>query len=256
MNSISLLYHDVVTSNNFDSSGFSGADADIYKLNASEFDRHLNAIALTNPRVLMTFDDGGISFYDRIAPALEQRGWRGYFFIATNWVDKPRFLSAAQIRDLRRRGHRIGSHSCSHPSRMSHCAYEDIRSEWTESLTRLSDILGERVEMASVPGGYYSRKVAKAAAVAGIRTLFTSEPTMTAHSVDGCIVVGRFTIRQGTPPETAAALARADYFPRLKQSLSWNAKKALKAAGGNTWLKFRKRVLRSLQPRLTQPTRT
>jgi|ERR1051326_3142759 peptidoglycan/xylan/chitin deacetylase (PgdA/CDA1 family) len=256
MNSVALLYHDVVTANDFESSGFAGAEADIYKLNANEFERHLDAIAHANPRVLMTFDDGGISFYDRIAPALEQHGWRGYFFIATNWIGKPGFLNTSQIRDLRSRGHMVGTHSCSHPLRMSHCAFEEIQHEWTESVIRLSDILGERVEMGSVPGGYYSKKVAKAAALAGIRTLFTSEPTLNAHSVDGCVVVGRFTVRQGTSAEIAAALARADYIPRLKQSLSWNTKKALKKAGGTAWLTLRKRVLRSLQPRLSQAPRT
>jgi peptidoglycan/xylan/chitin deacetylase (PgdA/CDA1 family) len=246
MNSISLLYHDVVNPGQFHSSGFSGIEADIYKLERPEFSRHLDAIAQANGHVLLTFDDGGSSFYETIAPALEARGWKGYFFIATNWIGKPGFLTAAQIRELRQHGHLIGTHTCSHPSRISHCTFEEILFEWTYSLIALSDILGERIGMGSVPGGYYSRKVGMAAAAAGLRTLFTSEPSINAHRVDGCVITGRFTIRRGTSAVTAAALARGAMIARLKQSALWNSKKLLKMAGGPAWLSLRKRVLQGV----------
>ena len=45
MKAISLLYHDVVMPGQFDSSGFAGGDADIYKFARPEFERHLEAIA-------------------------------------------------------------------------------------------------------------------------------------------------------------------------------------------------------------------
>src|SRR5207244_342579 len=112
--------------------------------------------------------------------------------------------------------------SSSHPPRMSHCAFEEIIDEWTSSRLVLSDILGEAVEIGSVPGGYYSSKVGSAAAVAGLRTLFTSEPTVKTHAVDGCVIAGRFTIRQRTSANTAAALASAALLPRLKQYACWN----------------------------------
>jgi peptidoglycan/xylan/chitin deacetylase (PgdA/CDA1 family) len=252
MNSITLLYHDVVRAGEFQSSGFTGGGADIYKLDREEFCRHLDVIARVNRRVLLTFDDGGVSFYDEIAPALEDRGRRGYFFIATNWIGKPGFLSAAQIRELRARGHRIGTHSCSHPQRMSRCSFEAMKHEWADSIIALSDVLGERIEMGSVPGGYYSRKVANAAAVAGLRTLFTSEPSVSAYSVDSCVVVGRFTIRRGTSSETTAALAGGAVLPRLKQYASWNTKKLLKLAGGSAWLNFRKRILSNTRREMPQ----
>jgi peptidoglycan/xylan/chitin deacetylase (PgdA/CDA1 family) len=243
MNGVTLLYHDVVNPGEFSASGFPGIEADVYKLERPEFERHLQAIDATNSRFVLSFDDGGISFHDTIAPALEEHGWWGSFFIATNWIGKPGFLTADQIRELRDRGHQIGTHSCSHPPRISHCAFDEIVREWTDSLSRLSDILGEQVETGSVPGGYYSNKVAEAAAVSGIRTLYTSEPTSRSHEVNGCVVIGRFTIKRGMSAETAAALARADRFARLQQSATWGAKKALKIVGGAAWLKIRRRVL-------------
>ena len=243
MNSVALLYHDVVLNGAYESSGFRGADADIYKLDAREFLQHLDAISSVNAQALITVDDGGVSAAENIAPLLERFGLNGYFFVPTDWIGRDGFLSREQIRELRSRGHLIGSHSCSHPERISHCTWDRICEEWRRSVDILSEILREDGQMASIPGGFYSQRVARAAGLAGIRTLFTSEPTVQVQKVDNCVVVGRFMIQQRTSPGQAAALARGDALPRLRQSLVWNTKKGLKVVGGNAWLRFRKWAL-------------
>jgi len=101
----------------------------------------------------------------------------------------------------------------------------------------LSDILGETVDIASVPGGYYRRNVAEAAAEAGIRTLFTSEPRTSSQVVNGCLVLGRFTIQQGVPAVTAAAIAAGSATNRFHQFAYWNIKKIAKVAGGTVGYK-------------------
>src|SRR5215510_5632824 len=81
MRIVSLLYHDVVPPGDFESSGFPGGDAAIYKLELPEFEQHLNAIHpvisrhvtlrelphLQTPPMLLTFDDGGSSAHTYIA---------------------------------------------------------------------------------------------------------------------------------------------------------------------------------------------
>ena len=42
---------------------------------------------------------------DCVADELEQMGWRGHFFITSDWIGRRGFLTAGQIRELRRRGH-------------------------------------------------------------------------------------------------------------------------------------------------------
>src|SRR5215471_14863174 len=224
MRVVFLLYYDVVPSGDFESSGFPGGDAAIYKLELPEFEQHLNAIhaVISRPATvrelphlqtrptLLTFDDGGSSAHTYIADLLERLGWRGHFFVTTNWIGQRGFLTPAQIRDLRSRGHLIGSHSCSHPPRMSYCSRKELLEEWNNSVAILSDIVGEQIDLASVPGGYYRRHVAETATEAGIRTLFTSEPRISSQVVNGCIVLGRFTIRQKVPPATVAAIARGN----------------------------------------------
>jgi peptidoglycan/xylan/chitin deacetylase (PgdA/CDA1 family) len=193
--------------------------------------------------VLITFDDGGASGTLYIADMLEARGWIGNFFITTGQIGRPGFMDAGALRDLRRRGHVVGSHSASHPARMSACTPAELDREWGDSIDRLAELLGERVEVASVPGGYHSRAVAEAAARACLRVLFTSEPVVRIHAVHDCLVVGRFGVQQGVPAEWAAAVARGEPMPRALRYLHWNGKKLLKRLGGDAWLRARRSIL-------------
>jgi peptidoglycan/xylan/chitin deacetylase (PgdA/CDA1 family) len=192
---------------------------------------------------LLTFDDGGVTAYDPIADILEANGWRGHFFITVNYIDSPSFVSAEQIRALHRRGHIIGSHSCSHPERMSSCPLDQLVSEWCKSRDVLSEIVGDAITAASVPGGFYSRAVGQAAAQAGFKVLFNSEPTLRSHTVDGCLVLGRYTVYRGMSAEKAAALVARRVLPRFQQAFLWNARKVSKAICGRLYLRLRKQLL-------------
>jgi peptidoglycan/xylan/chitin deacetylase (PgdA/CDA1 family) len=262
---ISLLYHDVLPEGaEASSSGFGGADADIYKLGESLFSEHLERIAelgadrvtaLTEPTmprerasrapVLFTFDDGGVTADEPTARLLEERGWRGHFFVVTERLGRKGFLNPSQLVQMRKRGHLIGSHSHTHPAGFSRLSYERMVQEWRQSREILEKILGEPVWSASVPGGFYSREVARAAREAGYRVLFNSEPAAGPTDVDGLLVLGRYGIQHRTSAEAALRLARADRLPLLRQSLTWNAKKPLKKIGGPAWLVFRRWFFRS-----------
>jgi peptidoglycan/xylan/chitin deacetylase (PgdA/CDA1 family) len=240
---ITLLYHDVTPPGQEDASGFAGAGAARYKLAPAEFRAHLDALAAVASGWQLTFDDGGVSAHDLVAAALEDHGWRGHFFVTTDYLGRPGFLRPEQVRDLRQRGHVIGSHSCSHPLRLSACGWGQLLDEWRRSRDVLEEVLGEPVRTASVPGGFYSRAVARAAAAAGVQVLFTSEPTAGSWTVDGCLVRGRYTVFRGTSAAQAAALASGRLLPRLRQALAWNVKKVAKAAGGGLYERLRERLL-------------
>lgn len=257
MRCVTLLYHDVVGENDWESSGFTGPGTTRYKLRRDEFERHLAALASARASgpvlaseipynsfpFLLTFDDGGESAYSCIAELLDGLQWKGHFFITAGRIGTKGFVNAEQIRSMRARGHVIGSHSFSHPTRMANCTTSELNKEWTKSVGMLSEILGESVNTASVPGGFYSRHVAETASAAGVRVLFNSEPTIRLRQVDGCRVVGRFGILQGLPPSTSAALVSRHSRCRSQQWLYWNFKKLLKRAGGRYWIAARERIL-------------
>ncbi len=246
------MYHDVVDGDAA-SSGFSGPGADVYKLDRREFAQHLDSIrrradvvgreAGSRMPLFLTFDDGGVSAHSHIAPMLEERGWRGHFFITTDRIGEPGFLDAAQIRELAQRGHVIGSHSCSHPPRISTCSPAELRHEWADSVAALASILDREITVASVPGGFYAHDVGQAAAAAGIRVLFTSEPTTRVGRTGECVLLGRYGIWRGMPPSTSGAIAAGALAPRLRQSAWWSVKKAAKSLPGDPYAKLRRTLL-------------
>lgn len=260
MQAISLMYHDIVEPHEHERSGFAGADAALYKLSPSQFAQHLRALAevvqahpdatprtvfqpVNHRALFLTFDDGGVSAITQIADALEAHGWRGHFFVTAGWIGKAGFLNQEQIQSLHQRGHIIGSHSYSHPLRMATLSVDELQLEWRTSVARLSEIIGAQINVASIPGGQYARKIAIAAATTGITTLFTSEPVTSCHEVEGCRVYGRFTIRRTTTASVAAALASGKIVPRFQQWIGWNVRKAAKTLGGAQYLKIRQRLL-------------
>jgi peptidoglycan/xylan/chitin deacetylase (PgdA/CDA1 family) len=263
MKAISLLYHDVIINKDYDSSGFSGPGAAIYKLEISKFKQHLNMIhkkTKNKPQLIsesfprtsgkvplfFTFDDGGSSTYNYIADLLDQYGWKAHFFVTVANIGKPFFLTKKQIKDLRKRGHVVGTHSLNHPEKMSACSWDQLLIEWGESVRVLSEILGEEVTYASLPGGYYSKKIAKAASIVGIKVLFTSEPIKNAHYVDNCLLLGRYTIKRYTSPKVAAELSNGALFPCFSQFLFWNLKKIFKYFNSAYYSRIRNIFLKNI----------
>jgi peptidoglycan/xylan/chitin deacetylase (PgdA/CDA1 family) len=260
MRSTALVYHDVLADGGPDDSGFAGAAALSYKLTETQFNRHLDLIAaalgvgapqcLPDPgavttmggAVVLTFDDGGASAPTRILHALREHGWRAHFFVTTDLIGSSGFMKPEGLRELHDAGHVVGSHSASHPLRMSYLAHEAIRREWRDSRARLEDLLGAAVTAASVPGGYYSRTVASAAAEAGIRVLFTSEPRRSVTMVDGIAVVGRFSVTRRTSDDDVVSLVSGRHGAVLRQRLAWDAKKVAKRVGGKAWLAAREKL--------------
>lgn len=239
MRVVSLLFHDVFVSDPAES-GFVSEAAHRYKLSVADFDAQLAHIAQLRsdaplaagvlsgpvgnvPPYTITFDDGGVSYHTLIADRLDARGWRGYCFVSTGLIGRPGFLDARQLRELDARGHVIGSHSASHPARFSTLPFDAMVREWRDSRARLEDVLGHAVQVASVPGGYFSPTVARAADEAGVTMLFTSEPVTTVVAGRPALL-GRFTIRRGDAPDAAMRFLAAAPWARSSAWLSWNAK--------------------------------
>ena len=264
MRMVSLLFHDVYAADPRES-GFASDAADRYKLSAAAFEAQLQGLASVRADApllaaepacleasaseagdmpfLITVDDGGVSYYTMLADRLEARGWRGHCFVSTDAIGTRGFLNVAQIRELDARGHVIGSHSASHPTRFSACSVDQMRQEWTRSRQVLEDLLGHHVIVASVPGGYYSKTVAHAARDAGLRILFTSEPTTSIHDEQGCTSVGRFVIRHGDASDTSRRLVLSAPWARWSAWARWNAKGMVKPVLGPAYMRVADVVL-------------
>jgi peptidoglycan/xylan/chitin deacetylase (PgdA/CDA1 family) len=244
------MYHDVVTAGRPDESGFPGPGPAVYKLDWTAFEAHLDALAgaAAAPAAhgeegwLLTFDDGG-ACSRRVAETLAERGWVGHFLVTTALLGADGFATEDDLRAMHALGQVVGSHSHTHPERISGLDAEEIAGEWTTSIERLGEILGEPVIAASVPGGFSSQAVEHAAAAAGVRVLFTSLPTTKTRVVDGCLVLGRYAVRATTAPDEAAALLTGRGLARRRQSAAWAVRGVPKRVLGGAYPRIRGAVL-------------
>ena len=202
-------------------SGFQRPAARAFKHTRGAFAATLDAIAarglkpvrvsdvdfLRNGRhVMLTFDDGGASAL-HACDALARRGWHGHFFIVTSLIGTRGFLDADGIRQVRKAGHVIGTHSHTHPDIFRDLSPERMAEEWRVSRARLAEILGEPCDAGSIPGGDISPLALRVTAAAGLRWMFTSEPWVAPRAVNGCWMLGRFGAKGDTPPAAVADLA-------------------------------------------------
>lgn len=240
---IVLMYHDIYCES-VSESGFQNASAFQYKVQVEEFEAHVAAVSeycKNHPdvKVDFTFDDGGCSFYTLAAPILEKYDRRGTFFISTNYLDTPLFLSMEQLRMLAKRGHRVGSHSHSHPA-LTCLGEESIAEEWKVSVRKLKGcVIGGMT--ASVPNGDGNKVVMQKALEAGIQTLYTSVPTTKVNDYDGMKVVGRYVVYQGMSTTDVMSIVGSKSKRRLMY-VKWWLLRMVKGALGSNYNKL-KRVL-------------
>jgi peptidoglycan/xylan/chitin deacetylase (PgdA/CDA1 family) len=122
----------------------------------------------TDRAVVLTFDDGTEDALTLALPALQRRGMRGSFFIATGLVGKPGFLTWDGVRALAAAGMEVGSHTVRH-ARLADLGEAEVRTELVESKRTLEAELGRPVDLLAYPYNSVRSRVRKAAAEAGYR---------------------------------------------------------------------------------------
>ena len=245
-------YHDVVAGAERDATGFIGPGPNRYKIDPRAFAAQLEAIAAAadgtglafdeTARVVLTFDDGGRSSLDTIAPLLAARDWHGHFFVTTGRIGPPGFLDEAGIRELAACGHDIGSHSHTHPF-LTRLDDRAVGEEWRRSKGVLEQILGRPGASASIPTGYYEERVGRSAAAAGYTLLFTSEPRTQPRRLGELVVQGRFAVTTGTPAARVGDLAAHSGRALAREALWWHGRNAAKRTLGPVYQHVRQSVL-------------
>ena len=104
----------------------------------------------------MTFDDASQGQYANALPILRRHRFVATFFVMTVVLDKPHWLSRAQVRRLDRLGMTIAAHSWDHqPVTGYHGA--DWRTQLVTPARELGRLLGHRVRLFAYPYGRWSR---------------------------------------------------------------------------------------------------
>lgn len=239
---IVLMFHDVI-GYLCPASGFQTIGANQYRLDEDVFSLFVELTSEAKNDVVYTFDDGGVSFYQIIAPILERHEKRGIFCITTSYIGKPGFLSAEQIKALDSKGHIIASHSHTHPRDISRLSENDLYEEWSKSKAILENILGKSVIAASVPGGAVSKKVIHSLFKAGFSEIYTSKPAITQQRYQDGIVIGRFAIKRSTSEIELNKILNSQAY-RFRLFLEYKVLRVIKALMGPSYNILKQLILK------------
>lgn len=194
--------------------------------------------------VVLTFDDGDLSGYTTAAPILESYGFRADFFIVSEWVGRPGFMTPDQLRELRRRGHGIHSHSRTHPVLPS-LGDAQIEDEVAGSKAELEAIVGGPVSYFSIPGGAYDDRVIAAARRAGYRRVLNSVEGYN-DSSEPAFTLRRFTPRAYTSVRSVGGVCRHQTFTIGRLAMKRTALSAAKRVLGDApYQRLRRLIVRN-----------
>lgn len=194
-------------------------------------------------RVVITFDDGNRSDRLRALPILERYGFTATFYITTEWIGRPGFLTGADIRALAERGMEIGSHGHTHRY-FSDMGQGELEGELSRSLSGLANVLGHQVTALSAPGGRLHPKLRVLATAAGITTIATSRFAAFEAGEDP-LSVPRIPVQSTTPTTAFRSMYRCARGYYLKNALRYGTLAAAKRMLGNgRYERLRSRLIR------------
>ena len=107
--------------------------------------------------VIITFDDGYIDNYHNACPILKELGFKGTFFIISEFVDRGRegYMDWPMIEEMARDGQRIESHSRTHPN-LTEKEHDGLIWEILGAQETIAAHIGYRPRYFCYPGGDYN----------------------------------------------------------------------------------------------------
>ncbi|GAV22121.1 polysaccharide deacetylase family protein [Carboxydothermus pertinax] len=113
---------------------------------------------LPSKPIVLTFDDGNISAYNIVLPALKERGMRATFFIITGSFQKPTAVKPEMVKQLYAAGMEIGSHTVNHLD-LTKISRKQLAYELKQSKLTLEKLLNAPVEFFCYPSGRVNTQV-------------------------------------------------------------------------------------------------
>lgn len=143
--------------------------------------REIHTLPSHNRSVALTFDDGPHPLITPwILDQLDKENVKATFFL----VGKQATLYPELVREIRRRGHQVGSHSYSHYS-LRHLTPVECEQDLVKSRLAIREACGDTVTLFRPPGGYYDATVRRAAGVLGFATVFWTANVTSFPGQDG-----------------------------------------------------------------------
>lgn len=110
---------------------------------------------LPSKPIMITFDDTKLDQYNVALPELNRYGFKGVFFVMTVSLDRPNYMSKAQVKELSDEGHVIGSHTWDHQNVKKYQG-KDWETQIEKPSKQLAAITGKPVKYFAYPFGLWN----------------------------------------------------------------------------------------------------
>lgn len=118
--------------------------------------------------VLLSFDDGSWTHYENAFPLLKRFGFSGTFFIFSNAIDRPGYLTTSQVLEMKDAGMTIGNHTRYHQF-LTRLPDDEALEEMRTGKDRLEELIEEAVDVIAYPFGFFDEETVRGAALLGHR---------------------------------------------------------------------------------------
>lgn len=136
------------------------------------FEHFAGGTALPKRAVVLTFDDGYDDNYEHAFRLLKEHGMVGTFFVTTEFVERPGYLTWSQIAEMADAGMEIAAHSSNHPD-LTRLGPNELRRQLVEPKAILEQHTGQPVRFMAYPSGKYNAAVMAATRAAGYEAAVT-----------------------------------------------------------------------------------
>lgn len=139
---------------------------------ADLFEHFEGGAALPKKAINLTFDDGYDDAYEHAFRLLKARGMVGTFYVTTDFLERPGYLTWDQLTEMAEAGMEIAAHSVNHADFTTVSANE-LRRQLLEPKQLLEHHLGHPIPFLAYPAGKHNAAVMAASRAAGYKAAVT-----------------------------------------------------------------------------------
>lgn len=121
---------------------------------------------------------------------------------------------------------------------------EQVKKEWVDSVSILSDILDHTINEASIPNGDSSEIVLNAMNIAGLKEIYTSRPTTKKKIFNDMTIHGRYVVLSNTSADEVLRIIQSP-FSRFVLDSKWLVISVIKRLLGDNYVKLKNLIYRN-----------
>jgi peptidoglycan/xylan/chitin deacetylase (PgdA/CDA1 family) len=128
--------------------------------------------ALPAKPVMLTYDDTDDDQFNIAAPEMKKYGFKGVFFIMTVSLNRPKYMTREQVKQLSDEGHVIEPHTWDHHKVTAYKTPEDWTTQLEKPKKLIEDLTGKKAEHFAYPFGLWNKEAIPELKKRGIKSAY------------------------------------------------------------------------------------